>query len=185
MYVWLRGARLLAASARREKLDLPFGVSELAMRAWPGDCDVNFHVNNGRYATITDLGRYDLLFRTGMWAGMRRLGLTPLLGGTALTFRREIRLWQRFALVSRIVAWEDRRLVFEHRFLIRRPGEAAAETAVLQLAASGLYDSTARRFEPIERVFARLGAEIAAPEPDATVREFLDNQDRLRESALR
>src|SRR6185503_3961101 len=34
--------------------------SNLSLRVWPNDLDLNIHVNNGRYLTLMDLGRMDL-----------------------------------------------------------------------------------------------------------------------------
>ena len=31
------------------------------MRVWPNDLDTNAHMNNGRYLTLMDLGRFDLM----------------------------------------------------------------------------------------------------------------------------
>ncbi|MBJ7417049.1 MAG: thioesterase family protein, partial [Niveispirillum sp.] len=44
----------------------PLGTSILGFRVWLNDIDTNLHMNNGRYFTIADLGRVDLMIRTGM-----------------------------------------------------------------------------------------------------------------------
>lgn len=43
----------------------PLDTSVLKMRTWPGDLDINFHMNNGRYLTLMDLGRFNLTIRSG------------------------------------------------------------------------------------------------------------------------
>jgi acyl-CoA thioesterase FadM len=179
MYIWGRLAAHAATAGRRPRLDVPFGVSTLALRAWPGDCDPNGHVNNGRYGALGDLGRYDLLVRTGLWQALRRDGFLPVMGGAAMSFRREIRLWRRFDLVTRLVSWDGTRLVCEQRF--RLPGEdGASETAVLLLTSTGFYDRKGGRFAPIDDTFGRLGIHAAPPEPDPLVRGFLAGQEALR-----
>jgi acyl-CoA thioesterase FadM len=176
MYIWGRLAAHGATAGRRLPLEAPFGVSALTLRAWPADCDPNRHVNNGRYAAIGDLGRYDLLVRTGIWRSLRREGFLPVMGGAAMSFRREIRLWRRFELVTRLISWEGTRLVSEQRF--RLP--AAGETAVLLLTSTGFYDRKRNRFAPIAEMFERLGIYATAPDPDPLVREFLTGQETLR-----
>lgn len=42
--------------------------SRLTLRVWPTDCDLNFHMNNGRYLTFMDLGRVHLLAQMGLLA---------------------------------------------------------------------------------------------------------------------
>jgi acyl-CoA thioesterase FadM len=179
MYVWARLVAHGLAAQRRPRLPAPFGASVLTFRAWPADCDTNGHVNNGRYGMIADIGRYDLLVRTGIWRALRKAGLAPMMGGGAIAFRREIRLWRRFRLATRLLTWQSTRLVFEQRFEL--PGSSGeAETAVLFITASGFYDSLARRFEPIDAVFAKLGIEATAPEPGDSVTAFLAEQEALR-----
>jgi acyl-CoA thioesterase FadM len=179
MYIW---ARILAhglAAQRRPRLSAPFGTSVLTFRAWPADCDTNGHVNNGRYGMIADLGRYDLLVRTGIWRALRKAGLAPVMGGGAIAFRREVRLWRRFQLATRLLTWQGTRLVCEQRFMLPAT-EGAAETAAILLTTSGLYDTRGRRFAPVDEVFGKLGIEATAPEPGDSLRAFLVEQEALR-----
>ncbi len=46
-----------------------FEESRVAFRVLPNDCDINFHMNNGRYLAFMDLGRVHLM------AQLRLLGL--------------------------------------------------------------------------------------------------------------
>lgn len=178
MYVWFRAARLLATRRRRGSLPVPFGVSELAFRVLPGDVDVNRHVNNGRYLAIADLGRYDLFLRSGLMREAEKRGWVPMLSGVSTVFRRELRLWERFTLVSRFLTWDDTRFVGEHRFLKRN-----GETAAMLLTLGGIYDRRARRFVPATEVLAAVGVEVDAPDPGTLATTFLEDQQRLREAA--
>lgn len=42
------------------------GTSRISTRVWPGDLDINLHMNNGRYLSLCDLGKIDLMLRTGL-----------------------------------------------------------------------------------------------------------------------
>jgi hypothetical protein len=79
MYIYLRVARVLAGVLSKPKLGLD-DTSELRLRVWPGDIDVYPEMNNGRYWTIMDLGRYDLAARTGLPPLSRYLLRTSLAG---------------------------------------------------------------------------------------------------------
>lgn len=70
MNLLIRFALTLLAAARRGGLGLP-DESHLAMRVWPTDLDVQRHMNNGRYLSLMDLGRMDLLVRSGFWRAAR------------------------------------------------------------------------------------------------------------------
>ena len=38
----------------------------IAMRVWPNDLDLNMHMNSGRYLSMMDIGRVEILARTRM-----------------------------------------------------------------------------------------------------------------------
>ena len=65
-------------TAQRSRLAMPELASELTFRVWPTDLDVFRHVNNGRYLSFMDLGRTDLIVRSGLWRAMRAHGWTPI-----------------------------------------------------------------------------------------------------------
>jgi len=58
----LRLLLLLPFVRRRSLLD----AGRIAFRVWPNDCDINLHLNNGRYLTFMDLGRLQLLAQIGL-----------------------------------------------------------------------------------------------------------------------
>ena len=72
MQVWFRLMRVGWWALRRSGSVGAGYRSSLAFRVSPGDIDVNRHMNNGRYLTIMDLGRIDVLIRTGLWREMNR-----------------------------------------------------------------------------------------------------------------
>ncbi|WP_338069498.1 thioesterase family protein [Specibacter cremeus] len=73
------------------------------MRVWPTDADVNLHINNGVYFSLMDLGRFDLTVRSGIWRVLRERRRNPVAGAETISFRRSLRLWQRFSIESRII----------------------------------------------------------------------------------
>lgn len=118
MNLWLRLLWYLMTAARRGRLAMPEQPSELVFRVWPTDLDVFLHMNNGRYLTIMDLGRTDLIVRSGLWRAMRAHGWTPIASTILVRFRREMRLFDKFRLQTRLVAWSEESVVIEHRFVL-------------------------------------------------------------------
>ncbi|MFM0739211.1 thioesterase family protein [Paraburkholderia xenovorans] len=57
---------LLFTSRRRTRLQV-LDTCVTPFRVWFNDLDVLFHMNNGRYFTILDLARVDLMMRSGLW----------------------------------------------------------------------------------------------------------------------
>ena len=90
--------------------------SLLHMRVMPGDLDINLHMNNGRYLTLMDLGRFDLMVRAGLGRPAWRNRWRPLLGSAMIRFRRSLGPFQKFQLRTRLVCWDERWFVFEQRF---------------------------------------------------------------------
>ena len=54
LYLRLLKSLFLLPFVRRQAL---LGSGRIAFRAWPNDCDINLHLNNGRYLTFMVLGR--------------------------------------------------------------------------------------------------------------------------------
>lgn len=106
----------------------PTDVARTAFRVWPTDLDVLMHMNNGVYLSIMDLGRIDLMARSGAWARLNRLGYYPVVVSSTITYRRSLEPWQRFTLESAIVGIDDRAGYMEQRFV--RGGEVYARAIV-------------------------------------------------------
>ncbi len=49
----------------------------MTFRVLPTDLDVLGHMNNGVYLSIMDLGRMDLLQRSGIWSRLFGAGIFP------------------------------------------------------------------------------------------------------------
>lgn len=103
--------------ARRATKLEPLGVSHKPMRVLPNDLDVQMHMNNGRFLSIMDLGRIDLMVRTGFWAIARQRGWFPLVGSVRIDYRRPLTVFQRYDMTSQIVGWDDRWIFMEQHFI--------------------------------------------------------------------
>ena len=179
MNLWFRLLWLLVASRFRPRLTPPLDVSILSLIVLPNDLDIYGHMNNGRYLTIMDLGRMDLFVRGGLARAIRGAGWTPVLSAAKIRFRRELRLWRRFRLETRIVFWEDTTFVMEHRVFTRIDDgrEAIATQALMR---GGVYDRSARAFVPVVELFRRMNVEAASPAITDDVRAFLAAEQALK-----
>ena len=183
MNLWLRLIALIVASPFRPRLDPAREVSRLSFRVWPHDLDVSMHMNNGRYWTIMDLGRADLLIRSGAWRSVLRHGWTPVVSAGKIRFRRELRAFRAFTLETRIVAWAETWFVAEHR-MIATARDGSEIVAAIALLRAGLYDRKAKAFVPIERMFQEIGIPpIASPTPTPEVEAFIAAEEALKRAA--
>ena len=104
------------------------GPCRTPFRVLPTDLDLLRHVNNGTYLSLMDLGRVDLMRRAGLLARIAARGWYPVVTAETIQFRRSLTLWQRFAIVTRVVGWDERAILVEQRF--ERDGETIAQAYV-------------------------------------------------------
>ena len=134
MGMLLRTMRVFLAARFRGPLAL-FGGSRLGFRVLPGDLDFNIHMNNARYLAVMDIGRIDLILRTGMWRLMWRHRWQAVLGGSLVRYRRPLRPFQRMELSSRLIGWDAKWLYIAHR--IEADGAVACQAVVRAAFVSG------------------------------------------------
>src|SRR4026207_1790134 len=116
MTLWFRLIWVLLTARLRGKVQL-FDISVLRLRVLPNDLDFNVHINNGRYFTLADLGRLDFLIRAGVARVAIANRAVPLIGDAAAKFRKNLKLFQRYDLQSRLLGWDDKWTFMEHRFV--------------------------------------------------------------------
>ena len=116
MHLLLRTLILLFTSSRRPQVGI-WDTSSLPLRVLPTDIDIAMHVNNGMYFSLMDLGRFDLMARSGTWKKMRRRGWTPVVAGETIAFRRSLQLWQQYTVESRIIGLDAKAIYFEQRMV--------------------------------------------------------------------
>jgi acyl-CoA thioesterase FadM len=158
MHLLLRTLLLLFTSSRRPPLSI-WETSSLPLRVLPTDIDIAMHVNNGMYFSLMDLGRFDLMARSGTWTKMRRRGWSPVAAGETIAFRRSLQLWQRYTIESRIIGLDTKAIYFEQRMVVDGEIYARAHIAT-RLVCKGKPVSQ-------EEIFAEFGeppAELELPE---------------------
>lgn len=128
MNLWFRVLRVIVLALWRKRLGL-LDESRLSFRVWPTDLDINVHMNNARYLALMDLGRLDLIVRTGMARRVWTEKLQPVIGAALVRYRRPLAPFQPITLRSRLLAWDDKWLYIEHRL---ESGEVLACHAVVK-----------------------------------------------------
>lgn len=132
--------------------------TRLEMRVRLTDCDMNLHVNNGRFLSLMDIGRIDHAGRSGLIDLFRRTGWNAVAGGVTIRFRRELRLGARYVLRTRCIGWDERWSFWEQSFE-RLDGQLAARA----YAKVAVLDGDRQRLDSA-RVMHELG--IDEPSPD-------------------
>jgi acyl-CoA thioesterase FadM len=182
MNLWLRLMWLFLSARWRPALPMPDGVSKLSFRVWPHDLDTSLHMNNGRYLTIMDQGRLDVMVQSGLWRAVIRHKWVPIAGAIKIRYRRELRLFDSFTLETRLIAWDADKVVMAQTFVLNR-GPRAGQVAAHALFLGGLYDRAQRSFIPISRLMAEIGVTAQSPPPTPEVEAFLKADDELKRAA--
>ncbi len=104
---------LLSLRSRRGRRLGPWDVCRTRFRVKFSDLDVLRHMNNGRYLSIMDLGRLDLMYRSGMWNELGRLAWYPVVVAQNITYRKSLTFGQAFVVETRIVGHDAKSFFLE------------------------------------------------------------------------
>lgn len=125
MNLWLRVLAVLVSTFFRRRLGV-LDESILRFVVLPNDLDVNIHMNNARYLSHMDLGRFDLMLRNGMFGHIRRQRWMPVIGSATVRFSRSLKPFERFTLRSRLIGWDEKWFYLEQRIEVRQHKAATA-----------------------------------------------------------
>jgi acyl-CoA thioesterase FadM len=92
----------------------PLGESMTHFTVLPQDCDLNFHLNAGRFISFMDIARIELIGRMRALSKLLRRGWRPVVGGCVVRFRRSVQPFERFQIRSRVVGWDEKWFYIEH-----------------------------------------------------------------------
>ncbi|MDO5657517.1 MAG: acyl-CoA thioesterase [Paracoccus sp. (in: a-proteobacteria)] len=120
MYPLIRFVKEMWLARRAPRLGM-FDAHISQHICWPWDLDPWIELNNGRTLTLYDLGRMPLGLRTGLADVMRRKAWGITVAGNSVRYRRRVRGFDRFTMVSRCIGWDHRFIYMEQS--IWRGGE--------------------------------------------------------------
>lgn len=169
MVLFFRFIIVMVASLFRSRIG-PLDESLVRFTVLPNDCDLNFHLNAGRYLGFMDVARMDLIGRTGLLRKMLRRKWRPVMGGVVVRYRRSIPPLARFEIRSRVLGWDEKWFYIEH--VVEREGKFCAIGTVRTLVHSAASNITTRD------VLALVAAEnTPSPELPEFVRRWRDAED--------
>lgn len=142
------------------------GVHESWHRCWPQDIDPFLEMNNGRILTILDLGRTVLGKRVGLLKAIRENGWALTMAGSSVRYRKRIKPFVRFKVLSRAVGWDDKFMYLEHTIWI---GDECAVQALYRSAATDKNGIV----RP-ERLMAAMGVDEASPPMPIWVQKWIE-----------
>lgn len=148
----------------------PLDESVIRFTVLPQDCDLNFHLNAGRFVSFMDVARVELIGRLGLLRKLLKRGWRPVMGGCVVRYRRSVQPFQRFDIRSRVVGWDDKWFYVEH--IVEKDGHFCA-IGHMRTVIRGKH-----RTIPPKDVLALLGVDETSPALPPFVAEWREAEDR-------
>lgn len=140
-------------------------VGKSRFRVWPTDLDLLNHVNNGRYLSLMDIARFDLIQRNGAMRVFKEEGWYPVVVGQTISYRKSLNPWQRFWIESKILGFDQQAVYLEQRF-VRPDAARRAEVYARAIVRARILRRTGG-VVPVAEIIAKTGAvtdELVVPD---------------------
>ncbi len=131
-------------------------------RVMPWDLDANLHMNNVKYLKYLERGRVEQMIHTPWLQKMWTNQAKALVANTEISYVKEMRLFQKFKVETRVSSWDEKYIYMEQIFTYKHTVFTAA---VIRMAV--VHAKTGKRLSPTE-VFKNLfGEEQSPPVPQS------------------
>lgn len=175
MNLFVRLFRVFLCAFFRSKLDF-FDTSIVKFHVWPTDLDINQHMTNSRYLSVMDLGRTDLMIRTGLGAKMKKYGWGAVLGSAAVRWRRALGVFHLYELHTRVLGW-DEKWVFIEQTIYRR-GDVICHALV-----KGLFVHN-RQTIPMQEIIDSVRTNVKSPPLPNFVVTWLKMEEEFKDHKM-
>lgn len=179
MNLLFRVLYVLISSFFKPKIEDVLTPGHLKLCVLPNDLDFNMHMNNGRYLTIMDLGRLDLILRSGLLKIMLREASVPILAYAGIRYRLSLDPFQKYTLRTQIVGWDQKWFYIEQRFL--RGSGSQQEVAAIGLVKGCFYNQKSRTTVPSENVLTAIGYSAESPALPPHIIDWLHAEETLKD----
>lgn len=148
-------------------------IYSLDFRVWLTDQDAFLHLTNSRYLSFSDLGRLNMLVRSGVWRVLKQRGWEIVICSQTRTIARMLKSPQTFEMACQITGWTDEHIAICHRFQRSDKVHAEVNTLVQVQTRAGVVIPVAELLQQLE---------VSAPSPQLTD-VFSDLVQRANSSA--
>ena len=149
MLIFLK-KRFLKKSPMNEK-------TEISMRVMPTDLDFLWHVNNGVYFSLMDFGRWDMIFRNGVFDECMKRGWYSVVAAETIKFKKSLELWDKFRLETHILGHDEKYFFIQQKFFKKTELMATGLVKVRFLKRQGGTVSTKEVLEAVQAEETNVG----------------------------
>ena len=162
MNLLLRVLYVFLTSLWKPKITDILAPARLGLVVLPNDLDFNMHMNNVRFLTIMDLGRLDLILRSGLLKMMLRQKSVPILASANIRYRLTLDPFQKYILQTQIMGWDEKWVFIEQRFIMA-DGPKKDEVAAIGLVKGCFLDQRNKTTVPSADLMNLIGYPYASP----------------------
>ena len=113
MYPYLRLIKVVIQSQFKPKMEFySEEYDQINLTVLPNDIDPFMELNNGRYVTLLDLGRYAYGGRIKMGTFLKKNNWSLTIVGTYNEYRYRLKLFRKFQLKSKIIGYDEKWFYF-------------------------------------------------------------------------
>jgi len=129
-------------------------------------------MNNGKYCSIMDLGRVDMMIRNGIARLIMAQDWYPVIAGEWIRFKSSLTPFTRFELRTQPIGWDDKSFYLRQTFLVKGRIVAVGLVRARFLAKAG---------GPVDAptIVARIAPEIQSPPLPDYVRDWQAAEEHL------
>lgn len=177
MNLFFRLLRVVLFAFFRPKVHF-MDTGKVRFMVMPWDLDINAHMTNSRYLSIMDLGRTDLLIRSGLGKIAWRNKWGSVLGSATVRWRLGLKLFQVYELQTKAIGWDDKwfyldqKVIHDNKVVAHAIAKAIFVTKGKSLMASDIVAELAdSKVSP-----------ISPPIPEAILR-WNESEEAMRQEA--
>ena len=113
MYPYVRLFRVILTRSFRTKVDFHNqGEDSINLLVLPQDIDPFMELNNGRYVTLLDLGRFGYCINVNINQFLKQNKWSLTITGTYNNYRHRLRIFQRFKLKTKLLGYDEKWFYF-------------------------------------------------------------------------
>ncbi|MFC6154771.1 acyl-CoA thioesterase [Nocardioides yefusunii] len=117
MNLYARLLHLFTFGRRRPEISI-WDVARTPFRVLPNDLDINMHMNNGRYLTLLDIARIDMMVRSGAWKKAMDAGWYGVVASQDIKYLTSLKPFQKFEVHTRMIGHDGKNMLVEQKFMV-------------------------------------------------------------------
>lgn len=75
-------------------------------------------MNNGKYLSLMDLGRVDLMIKAGIFGTLVKKGFYPVVVSQSIRFKKSLEPLQKFKMITTIESWDEKDFFISQKFVV-------------------------------------------------------------------